>query len=358
MSDEFEEDNIDKNKWFVGGTNGIFMYDWPGRTPSQFAPENVRVENGKFYLTTKWDPDYDFADELGPDCNCPYETYTTAAVRSKNKFKYGYMEIKCKAADVSITSSFWVTGDNSELDVFEFVADSKLIPYFDTLYKFCVGDALTSWCDNVVLSRRVGDDFHIYGCEWDSNGLKFYTGGGGSSISYTNNTWRLAAKAGFGWYGWNQGYLGHDMVIVGWDFFGSYDSPLFVGAPPDGHDFGIARDPEEFATIFEEYPDVQFIGINEFIGYLHSNNSGRLTKEGNLKLELTVQYDDHYCWHFKDHSSEWTFEISDWMAKEIGEELIVTVNGIKLPELKSSIEPFDIPIPSGIGEHWIKIESK
>ncbi|MBA7634645.1 hypothetical protein ES703_42235 [subsurface metagenome] len=188
--------------------------------------------------------------------------------------------------------------------------------------------------------------------------LEFCAGGGGCSISYPNNTWRLAARAGFGWYGWTNGYLGQDMVIIGWDFFGTHEAPIFVGAPPNGHDFGIAREPEKFTTIFEEYPGVHFIGINEFIGYLHANNSGRLTKEDNLKLELTIQYDDHYCWHFKDHSSKWTFEISDWMEKNIGEELIVTVDGIKLPELESSIEPFDIPIPAGIGEHCIKIEHK
>ena len=180
MSDEFEGSSIDADKWFVNGTDG--EYNWIGRAPSQFAPENVRVENGKLYLTTKWDPDYNFSSEIDNDCDCHYETYTTAAVISKNDFKYGYMEINCKAADVSITSSFWATGENSELDVFEFVADSK-VDDDDRKYPFCVhnwalGDLdVNGWCDNVKLPWRTGGGFHVYGCEWDENGLKFYADG-------------------------------------------------------------------------------------------------------------------------------------------------------------------------------------
>lgn len=181
MSDEFEGDRIDTAKWFVEGTDDEYPH-WIGRAPSQFVPENVRVENGKLFLTTKWDPDYNFSTSMDPDCDCPYENYTTAAVLSINTFLYGYMEIKCKAADVSITSSFWATGKDSELDVFEFVGDSKLEDK-DRKYPFCVhnwaigGLDENYWCDAVQLDWHVADDFHVYGCEWDENGLKFYADG-------------------------------------------------------------------------------------------------------------------------------------------------------------------------------------
>jgi len=181
ISDEFEGDRIDTIKWFVEGTDGKYP-NWTGRAPSQFAPENVRVEKGKLFLTTKWDPDYDFSTSMDSDCECPFENYTTAAVLSKNTFLYGYMEIMCKAADISITSSFWATGNNSELDVFEFVGDSKKGDN-DRKYPFCVhnwalgGLNENYWCDEVQLEWRVGDDFHVYGCEWDEDGLKFYADG-------------------------------------------------------------------------------------------------------------------------------------------------------------------------------------
>ncbi len=181
MSDEFEGASLDTDKWRVSGTGGWFMVSWPGRAPSQFAPENVRVEDGKLKLTTKWDPGYDFVDQNDPDSDYDYgdPPYTTAAVITNNTLRYGYMEIMCKAADVSITSSFWATGNSSELDVFEFVADSKTGDA-DRTFPFCVhnwdmgGD---SWCDSVELDWRVGEEFHVYGCEWDADGLKFYADG-------------------------------------------------------------------------------------------------------------------------------------------------------------------------------------
>ncbi|GAI02342.1 unnamed protein product, partial [marine sediment metagenome] len=71
MSDEFESDSIDADKWFVNGTDG--RYNWIGRAPSQFAPENVRLEDSKLKLTTKWDPDYNFASKIDSDSNSIYE---------------------------------------------------------------------------------------------------------------------------------------------------------------------------------------------------------------------------------------------------------------------------------------------
>ena len=44
---------------------------------------------------------------------------TTGSIISKAKFKYGYMETRCKAADGPVSSSFWTTGLGGEMDVFE-----------------------------------------------------------------------------------------------------------------------------------------------------------------------------------------------------------------------------------------------
>lgn len=181
--------------------------------------------------------------------------------------------------------------------------------------------------------------------------LEFCAGGGGTSISYHNNTVKLAGQAGFGWCGWTQGYLGTDMVIVGWDFFGTPESPLVIAAPPDAHDFGITRNPEEFATIFNKYPQSRFMGINEFIGYLHAYNSGSWIKE-ETKLTLTVDYDPHYCLHFNNHPSFWILELSDWLEKEMGEISLLKVDGKAVP---FSPSPFNVPIPSGTGKHKIEV---
>ncbi len=180
VSDEFEGESIDTSKWHVEGTGGKYKR-WAGRAPSQFSGDNVRVESGRLHLTTKWEPDFHFA-EPDPRYKHPYEKYTTAAVIGKNTFLYGYMEIKCKAADASITSSFWTTGKHSELDVFEFVGDSKRADK-DKRYPFATHDWSTAdgeanvWKDSVELDWRVADDFHVYGCEWYKDGLRFYADG-------------------------------------------------------------------------------------------------------------------------------------------------------------------------------------
>jgi len=175
VSDEFDGTYLDTVKWLASGKNGRYQVNWKGRKPSQFVPENAFVEDGKLKIRTMWDPEYNFA----PD----HYIYTTAAIISKSTFKHGYIEIKCKASDASFTSSFWTLGENSELDIFEFVGDSKVEEKFDNLYEFCIHNRNLDdwqnayWQENVSLPWRVADDFHVYGCEWNENGLKFYADG-------------------------------------------------------------------------------------------------------------------------------------------------------------------------------------
>ncbi len=185
--------------------------------------------------------------------------------------------------------------------------------------------------------------------------LAFTPGGGGSSLSYENNTCRIAGRAGYGWYGWDSGYLGSDMVIIDWRFLGTPESPLFVSAPPDGHDFGIAREPEKFATIFATYPNASFISINEFIGFLHANNSGQMKLGGSPQINIKINYDPHYCQHFKNHSSIYMLEIADWVSKEFGKKLQIEVDGKSFFSDQAS---FEITIPPGIDVHHVEISNQ
>ncbi len=180
--------------------------------------------------------------------------------------------------------------------------------------------------------------------------LEFCAGGNGASLSPANNTFRLAAQAGFGWAGWIKGYLGKDMVILEWEFMGTPDSPLITGALPNGHDYGITTDPEAFAEIFDQYPHGRFIGINEFIGYLHSNNSGSWDAKKS-RLTVTIDYDPHYCQNFKTRLSLWTLEFSDWLEEKTG-----LPSSIKVDNKETTLSrPFRLQIPPGTGEHVVEI---
>jgi hypothetical protein len=159
--------------------------------------------------------------------------------------------------------------------------------------------------------------------------LEFSTGGNGISRSPENNTWRLAAEAGYGYYG---GYLGKDLAVEGRadsnaDFGGTDDVPLLLPAPPDGHDRGVAHDPTGFAKVFDLHPDHSFMGLDEYIGYQHSDiQTPPETPEQGVKL--TVNYDPHYCRALIAKGSTWDLHLSDWLRTKLNSPVIM-VDGKK-----------------------------
>ena len=182
--------------------------------------------------------------------------------------------------------------------------------------------------------------------------LSFCAGGDETSLSYFNNTARLAAKAGFGWFGWESwetGYLGTDMVIMNWDYFGTADSPLIVPVSPNAHDFGIALEPGALASQLKQFPGYRFISMNEFIGYLHANNTGNWNKN-EKKLLLTLDYNTDYCGYFENHDSEWVLEVADWLLDEQG-----TSYSVSADRRKQLIVDGPVRIKPGIGKHTIEI---
>ena len=171
--------------------------------------------------------------------------------------------------------------------------------------------------------------------------LEFSTGGNGVSRSPDNNTWRLAAEAGYGYYG---GYLGKDLAVEGRadsnaDFGGSDDVPLLLPAPPDGHDRGIAHDPEGFAKVFDRYPGYVFTGLDEYIGYQHADI--RTPTSSTLKEPmLTVVYDPHYGRALISKPSSWNFQVADWLRPGL-ESSQIWVDGKNLGSVKDETTVID-----------------
>lgn len=184
VSDEFEADQLNQHKWHIQGTGGRYQSNFIGRAPSQFSLDNVRLEDGKLKIQTRWEPDYEFTDKPGQDGKA-YENITTAAVISQKQFLYGYMEIKAKAADASVTSAFWMTGNASELDIFEHLGRPAQThkKHLETEIWSSIHDwnlpkkENSIWTDRMQLPFRVAEDFHVYGCDWSEEGLKFFVDG-------------------------------------------------------------------------------------------------------------------------------------------------------------------------------------
>ncbi|WP_109831753.1 T9SS type A sorting domain-containing protein [Reichenbachiella versicolor] len=199
LSDEFESDRLDETKWLIQGRNGQYQSNWEGRQPSEFSTDNVRLECGKLKLQTRWQPEYEFTPDdctrlnngdeycYGLDADGSTRPITTAAVISRRQFLHGYMEIKCKAADAPVTSSFWTTGRNTELDMFEMFGDhiqpNKENKGKERELKINMLDwspgtgGKQTFFSEYLMDWNVADDFHTYGFDWTVDDIKMYADG-------------------------------------------------------------------------------------------------------------------------------------------------------------------------------------
>jgi beta-glucanase (GH16 family) len=95
MSDEFDGQELDPNKWNRG------MYWWKGRQPALFSDKNVTVSDGKLHLTMRKEKVSEKFEKLG------YKDYISAALHTKVRSGYGYYEVKAKPMNSGGSSSFW-----------------------------------------------------------------------------------------------------------------------------------------------------------------------------------------------------------------------------------------------------------
>ena len=181
--------------------------------------------------------------------------------------------------------------------------------------------------------------------------LSFGPGGNGISESLPNNTTILAARAGFGWYG---GYLGPDLALEmakgvggagGSEFGGTADVPLDVPIPPDGHDRGISQHPEGFLRIFEQLQGWRYMGLNEYVGYMHAAVSAK----GRKALVISLDYDARYCHKFEARGSEWLIEIPG-LARSAEVKIDGTLQSLPF---KDGVE--SVSVPPGVGRHTVEV---
>lgn len=97
--------------------------------------------------------------------------------------------------------------------------------------------------------------------------------------------------------------------------------------------------------MFEYLQGRRYLGMNEYIGYLHAH----VSRQEGERLTLVVEYDDHYCAYFRDHASEWRLEIPG-----VNTALRVDVDG-----MTSGVSFQDgvgsVNVPKGIRKHVISV---
>lgn len=190
MWDEFDGDALDAVKWWPRNPR------WLGRRPALFREHNVSVCDGKLHLTMR--------HEDVPNAPKGYGTFTSAAVQSKTRVKYGYFEVKAKPMASCGSSSFWFyriePKEWTEIDVFEIGAGA---PGYERKLNMNL-HVFRSPTDEEYIQRQetwlapspLAEAFHVYGLEWDENSVKFYFDGA-LVRSATNSHWHQALTLNF-----------------------------------------------------------------------------------------------------------------------------------------------------------------
>ncbi len=192
MTDEFEDTALDPDRWWPRNPG------WLGRQPAYFWPGNVTVSDGKLHLVMRRQEVPEMPKDKG------YHTYTSAAVQSKGRVKYGYFEVKARAMKSHGSSSFWFYDSTpeewTEIDVFEIGGKS---PGFERKYNMNAHVLHTPtekehWsCGGVwIAPSDLADDYHVYGLEWDPDRIKWYFDG--VLVRWVENThWHQALTLNF-----------------------------------------------------------------------------------------------------------------------------------------------------------------
>jgi len=188
LTNEFD-DEISSLDW------NIYDPKWQGRWPSYFDPNNVKVEDGKLFITGRpVNPQTDFPPYDPEHPNDPY-THVTGTLKSTNQVLYGYFEVNAKASNSIYWNSFWLYDFNdqqhTEIDIVEIVAsedylvttahrfyDKPAYPppadgsHYKDQYEFFPWDNSNDW--HKFFSKGFFAEYHKYALDWNKDYITWY----------------------------------------------------------------------------------------------------------------------------------------------------------------------------------------
>lgn len=178
LSDEFNGEKIDDNKWYNTVPGG-----WIGRAPGLFKANTVSMKDGNLMVTVDKLPEKEVIK--GKEF-----THAGAHIQSKTVANIGqYFECRMKANKTFMSSTFWLINDwNSfegcdnrvtELDIQEAVGFINTDKEFSQTFNQRMNSNTHSrhvTCDDSVgtvgskvpLGGFAYDEFHVFGCWWKS----------------------------------------------------------------------------------------------------------------------------------------------------------------------------------------------
>lgn len=163
LSDEFDGEALDRGKWLK------YHPYWAGRQPSRF--DTVNVTQGDGLLRLRSVPLVDSLAQVG-DPEEDVWVLSSAVTSIDPVASYGYYEARFKASRLSMTSSFWLQGRYSEIDVVEQVGAPRAHPNNAELMLMNTHYYKDGWENDEATPRRwrmpyaAADAFHVYGAWW------------------------------------------------------------------------------------------------------------------------------------------------------------------------------------------------
>ena len=188
MSDEFDGNVVDEEKWQISGQG------WIGRAPGLFMAENITVSDGSLKITTSLLPDTIVK-------NGRKFTHGGGYVGSRESMKYGYYECQVKANKTFMSTTFWLINEGkgkdkcdrrtTELDILEVVGQINsnaawMIDFDAKMNSNTHSRNIPEGCDyakgsnksSAYIGEKAYEGFHTYGCWWKSKDeILFYLDG-------------------------------------------------------------------------------------------------------------------------------------------------------------------------------------
>lgn len=186
FEDNFDGKAVDTSRWHTctGGWKRNHA-----NNPHYYKDENIVLKNGIARLVVKREPSVQkgwFADvnnNKGGWRDHRFE-YTSAILETKEKYRFGFFEVRCKLPNgPGFWPAFWLFGNGEEIDVFEFnTANPK--KHYMTVHDWPDHGPHRQYATSWRSPDSFSDGFHVFSLEWDEWKLVFRVDGIARRMDY------------------------------------------------------------------------------------------------------------------------------------------------------------------------------
>lgn len=238
MTFEDNFDSLDTRKWRLGQPWGEYH---PGNPHQYYSKDMISTDSGYLHLRGCYAPKQFASGDT--QITIPY---AVGLINSDISFQqqYGYFEIRSKNPGGAATwPAFWLTGAHKwppEIDIFEMYGKKNGHTVHNQYATIHYGQTDTRsrgyLSKKINLPNNTDTTFHIYGCEWDPEYIKFYTDG--RAVAYIRMNARLSA------------WMNDEMVVI---INNSFDAAYLPKDPQEAS--GISNDfVIDWVRVWEQVP--------------------------------------------------------------------------------------------------------